>query len=202
MAEGRTAYPVAEDDWYVEPLSSTAFLLDREDFADLVWDPCCGLGNIVTTVISRGGEAIGTDLRARYGVEAEPWFAGISDFMDESTVQPLARNIVMNPPYGKAKLAEAFIRKAAAWPGIQKVAAFTNAKFLFGSGRNAGLWTAIPPHRVYPVNPRPSCPPGEFLRAGGKATGGVENFCWLVWDIADPTGRTEFIWNAEEDEPI
>ncbi len=78
--------------------------------------------------------------------------------------------------------------------GIAKVAMFVNGKFLFGAGRAGGLYAEIPPDRVYPINPRPSCPPGKFLLAGGKAEGGVENFVWLVWDLAAPTGRTEIRW--------
>lgn len=197
MAEGRTPYEAADGDWYVEPEVATAFLLDREPIGEVVWDPCCGQGNILIEAHRRGHEVFGSDIvDRRQG--GSPFHWSRLDFLAN---WPLPRSlggmsILMNPPYGKAKLAEAFIRKAVSLPGADKVCVFVNSKFLFGSGRSKGLWTDLPPTRVYPVNPRPSCPPGEFLLAGGRASGGVENFAWLVYDLADKSRRTEMILGA------
>lgn len=195
MAEGRTDFETDPDGWYVEPTSSTEFLLARERFVGPVWDPCCGQGNIVTTMRAAGVEAYGTDIKRRVDDPAEPdWWGGVSDFLaDRWSHEGSMQNVVMNPPYGRALLAEAFIRKALAMP-IAKVAAFANSKFLFGSGRAAGLYAEHRPSRVYPISPRPSCPPGEFLRRGGKASGGVENFVWIVWDLTAPPGASAIRW--------
>lgn len=204
MAEGRTAFAQDADGWYQEPVAATEFLLKREPIQGGVWDPACGAGNIVTACLAAGLPAVGTDLRdrvtkrSRNGPVRPWWFIGTGDFLTQTdelwnavTWMP---NVVTNAPYGGAKLAEAFIRKAVALHGVQKVCAFVNSKFLFSDGRAEGLYAEIPPDRIYPVRPRPSCPPGAFLRAGGKAEGGIENFVWLIWDLAQPTGRTEFIW--------
>lgn len=190
MAEGRTAWPKVEDDWFVEPVSSTAFLLEREAFEGFTWDPACGQGHVLQACLAHGLPVTGTDLRQR---TTAPWFAGERDFLARGRARRGVANIITNPPYGGAKLAERFVRKAVAYPGVEKVAIFANTKFLFGAGRSAGLWSELPPDRVYPINPRPSCPPGQFLLDGGKASGGVENFIWLVWDLAAPTSRTEII---------
>jgi hypothetical protein len=199
MAEGRTDFAVDADGWYVEPTAATRFLLAREYFTGGVWDPACGQGNIVETCLLEGLDAVGTDLRQRV-TPPMAWFLGTLDFV-AGPVSPWwslagAANVICNPPYGRAKLAEAFIRRALALPGLRKAAFFVNGKFIFGSGRAAGLYAELAPDRVYPVNPRPSCPPGSFLQGGGKAEGGVENFVWLVWDLAAPTGRSEIIWAA------
>lgn len=202
MAEGRTQWPPVKDGWFVEPEAATTFLIQEEHFIGGAWDPACGQGNIVEAINRYApGMAVGTDLRDRTDTmdffrrrRASGWFLGTSDFMDESVKESLRKNIVSNPPYGRAQLAEAFIRKAVALPGVEKVAMFLNSKFLFGAGRALGLYSELPPDRIYPVFPRPSCPPGQYLLDGGKAEGGVENFVWMIWCVAEPTGRTEFIW--------
>lgn len=192
MAEGRTNWPAVADDWFVEPSIATTFLLDREAFDGRIWDPACGQGNLVEACLARGLDAVGTDLRTRFLGAQPPWFLGERDFLQPSRSRIGARHIVTNPPYGHAKLAEAFIRRALAMRSVDKVAVFVNGKFLFGSGRAKGLYAEHPPTRIYPINPRPSCPPGEFLRNGGKAAGGVENFVWLVF-CRGATG-TELCW--------
>lgn len=197
MAEGRTAWPKTDDEWFVEPIASTEFLLAREDFKDLaILDPACGQGNIVTTCRAAGLDAWGTDIRERIEPRA-PWFLGRRDFLIDGLGVLGSEAIITNPPYGHAKTAEAFIRRALATPSVRKTAMFVNAKFLFGAGRARGLFKDHPPSRVWPVSPRPSCPPGALLRDGLiKATGGVENYVWMVWDHDAPAGTT-FHWNAD-----
>lgn len=194
MAEGRKQWPEVADGWFVEPPGSTHFLLTFERFDGGVWDPCCGQGNIITACRLDGYDnSIGTDLRTRVPDDTE-WWGGEADFFATRWRHSIRPNIISNPPYGRAKLMEAFIRKSLKLKGLEKLAVFANSKFLFGSGRAQGLWADHPPDRIYPVFPRPSCPPGVFLQSGGKAKGGVENFVWLVFDLKEPTGRTEFIW--------
>lgn len=200
MAEGRTQWPPVKDGWFVEPSAATHFLLTFERFDGGIWDPAAGQGNIVEACILEGLDAVGTDLIDRTDImdperrrRASGWFEGTAEFITWDK-PPLRPCIVSNPPYGRAQLAEAFIRKAVALPRVDKVAMFLNSKFLFGAGRALGLYSELPPDRVYPIFPRPSCPPGQFLLDGGKAEGGVENFVWMVWCVAAPTGRTEFIW--------
>ncbi len=182
MAEGRHAFALEPDGFYVEPAWCTDFLLDRESFADMVvWDPACGGGNIVKTLRQAGLTAFGTDLRLRVGeAEQQVWCLGTRDFLEYVMVNFDA--IVTNPPYGHAKTAEAFIRRALEYGTLQKLAVFVNAKFMFSKARAAGLFKEHPPTRIWPILPRPSCPPGQYLKAGGKATGGVADYVWMVWE--------------------
>lgn len=202
MAEGRTAWPPVKDGWFVEPEAAALFLARAEPFPGGIWDPACGQGNIVETFnrFDPYDTSVGTDLVDRTNTmdhfrrrRASGWFEGTAEFLAWEG-PPRRPNLVSNPPYGRAQLAEAFIRKACSLPGVAKVAMFLNSKFMYGGGRAAALYQDLPPDRVYPISPRPSCPPGEFLLGGGKAEGGVENFMWMVWDVARPTGRTEVIW--------
>lgn len=176
-------------DWYVEPETSTAALLKVEKFVGRIHDPSCGGGNIVRTLIAHGYEASGSDLVDRAG--SPGWFRGKSDFLGPEA--QYAENIVMNPPFFKAKGAEAFIRKALT-VATGKVAAFVDIKFLAGGGRANGIYRELPPSRVWIITPRPSCPPGEVLKAGGKAEGGTADWIWLVFDKTAPFAGTQIGW--------
>jgi hypothetical protein len=193
VAEGRTAFPVDPDDFYIEPEWVTGWLLERESFAGPIWDCACGQGSIVRGIhaVSPTAAVVGTDLKDRTG--GRSWFLGEADFLTMAT-GPKAKSIITNPPYGRAGKAESFIRRAIAWPGVEKVAALVNAKFLFSSRRAAGLFKDHPPARIWPIFPRPSCPPGDLLMRGEiKAEGGVENYVWIVWLPGPHVPR--FIWS-------
>lgn len=176
-------------DWYVEPETSTSALLKVERFVGRIHDPSCGQGNIVRTLIANGYHASGSDLVDRAG--SPGWFKGKADFLGPAAIY--AENIVMNPPFYKAKGAEAFIRKALE-VATGKVAAFVDIKFLAGGGRANGLYRELPPNRVWIITPRPSCPPGEVLKAGGKAEGGTADWIWMVWDKTAPHSGTVINW--------
>jgi hypothetical protein len=200
MAEGRTAWPKVEDDWFVEPPGATHFLLTFEYFTGGIWDPACGQGNIVEACLLDGHDAVGSDLRdrltkydqahlgPRYPIQGScpSWFLGTMDFLQHPLEGPYRPNIVCNAPYGRAKLAEAFIRKAVTLPGVQKAAFFVNSKFLFGAGRAMGLFRDHPPPRLSGV-PQAIVPAwpvpagwrqgrgwrGEFRVAGLRSRGAV-----------------------------
>lgn len=177
-------------DWYVEPIEATRALLGVERFIGRTFDPACGRGNIVRAFLDAGLDAVGSDVtrRVRPGT---PWFVGEFDFLAIEGVTH--QNICMNPPFFRAKGAEAFIRRALSFvPG--KVAAFVDVRFLCGGKRANGLFREHPPHRIWIVTPRPSCPPGEYLEAGGRAGGGTADYCWLVWDNASPYQATITDW--------
>lgn len=178
-----------EFDWYVEPGRCTEQLLTAERFVGDILDPCCGQGNIVTTLRTAGCEAFGTDKVDR--AAGAVWFLGVSDFLTDSPEN--ADNIVMNPPFYGGKGAEAFIRRALAHvPG--KVAVFVDRRFCTGKGRATGLYRDHRPARVYEITPRPSCPPGTYLLAGNKAGGGTADYAWIVWDNTREVTKTEYDW--------
>ncbi|RWM29441.1 hypothetical protein [Mesorhizobium sp.] len=182
-------------DWYVEEDFVTRALAKVERFVGSVLDPCCGQGNIVTALLASGVEAVGSDIVER-APEGTPWFLGTADFREVAAIaQP---NICMNPPFFRAKGAEAFIRKALSLAS-GKVAAFTDIKFLASDGRAKGLYAEFPPNRIWSISPRPSCPPGEYLLAGGEADGGTADYVWLVWDLtAPPPQAAQFLWLRAE----
>lgn len=190
-------------DWYVEPEAATEALLGVEAFIGATWDPACGGGNIIAAFdrLNRW-PAAGTDIVKR--VQGDPnWWCGEFDFLKAERPRagipnlPFperhATNIVTNPPFFKAAGAEAFIRKALSIAD-GKVAAFVDVKFLAGAKRANGLFAEHPPHRIWIITPRVSCPPGHVLASGGKAQGGTADWCWLVWDMTIPFGGTALGW--------
>lgn len=178
------------DDWYVEPERVTAALARQEAFIGATIDPCCGGGNTVRALLRSGVNAWGRDLVERAGMAGHDRFLGVHDFLSETDALPGRwANIVMNPPFFKAAGAEAFIRRALE-VATAKVAAFVDIRFLCGDDRASGLYAEMPPSRVYLITPRVSCPPGNFLAAGGKAGNGSSDWCWLVWDKTCPRSGT------------
>lgn len=177
-------------DWYVEEERASDALFAGERFVGSIWDPACGQGNILKSAIRAGYDyrVVGSDIKRR--TEAD-WFHSERDFL--TTSHALGHNIVVNPPFYRAKGAEAFIRKALDLvPG--KVAAFVDIRFIAGAERAAGLYDEHPPHRIWIVTPRVSCPPGEYLAAGNKAGGGTSDWVWLVWDRTAPYSGTLTYW--------
>lgn len=180
----------SEHEWYREPASCTTGLLTVETFDGLIWDPACGAGSVIDGCERSGVQCVGTDIVARKG-QHPAWFRGRHDFL--TLRSPFVRNIITNPPFGKGLLTEAFIRHALALD-IDKLAVFTDIKFLTSAKRARGLYAAMPPDRVWMLTPRPSCPPGAYLEAGNKAGGGTADFCWLVWDLKTPYVSTTLGW--------
>lgn len=172
-------------DWYVEGRACSRALFRVERFPGGIHDPCCGQGNIVREAIGAGlHNSLGTDLKRRVAKASPPvWWGGTHDFHD---LGPRRRNIVCNPPFFKGAGTEAFIRKALDEPRVEKVAIFTDLSFLAGAGRWDTLYRDHPASRAYIITPRPSCPPGYFLWAGGKAQGGTANWVWIIWDRTEP----------------
>lgn len=176
-------------DWYVEPSAVTEALLTVEKFVGLSHDPCCGGGNIVKALRDAGYDASGSDVVDRAGFP--DWFCGIADFLTDEAIS--STNYVFNPPFFRAKGAEAFIRKALALAS-GKVCVFVDVRFIGGATRAKGLFSEFPPTRIWMVTPRPSCPPGAYLAAGGKVGGGTPDYCWLVYDKTSPSTATQFGW--------
>lgn len=179
------AFARASDEWYVEPPAATAFLLQREQPTGLVLDPCCGGGNIVNELLLHGYRAVGSDIHDRRN--SPFWFRGKRDFLS-GPIDRDVRNIWFNPPYGGQHGAAAFIKHALAQPLVETVAAFVEAKFLFSESRAGGFYRKHAPTVTYPVFPRLSCPPGDYIDAGGKPEEGRQDHVWMFWRRHGGTG--------------
>lgn len=186
----------ADDEWYVEPEFCTALLLQHEDFGPVVWDPACGGGNVCRAVAASGRRALGSDIVRRNEDADHSYWRGTGDFLTWSRREDIVLDIITNPPFFRAAGTEAFIRHALSM-NVDKVAIFTDVKFLAGQRRANGLFNEHPPSRVWIHAKRPSCPPGEFIAAGNDPKGGTADWCWLVWQRGSATELTQLGWLRE-----
>jgi hypothetical protein len=164
-----------EHEHYCDPLWCSKRLFDVEKFDGAIWDPCCGFGTIPQEADAAGYMATGSDIVDRgYGC--------VSDFLATYT---FFDNVVCNPPYN--------IFKQFATHALD-VTRHKIAMLWIVPRLNAAGWLQDTPlARVWLLTPRPSMPPGHVISAGGKATGGTQDFCWLVWDKTH-TGAPTIGW--------
>lgn len=199
-------------DWYVEESWVTERLIwalrqmicSDPNFG-AVWDPCCGLGNILKAFDSKGYSTFGSDLEAR----GWHWLGGFEkqDFLGSGLIGPTVPSfsIVANPPFSYLPgIAEAFCRRALGL-ATQKVAMLLPLKWLASEGR-AKLFTEHPPRTIYVLSERPSMPPGHLVAERGIAAfgRGKMDFVWIVWDVRQPTAisDTRTVWIPPRDEAI
>jgi hypothetical protein len=165
-------------DHYVEPRWVSERLFDVEPFVGNIVDPACGFGNIVEAARAHGYSASGRDIVDR-------GYPGtvVQDFMDCSDRPD---NIVCNIPFDiAAKFTQHALRLIRNKLAIIFPVARLNA---------AHHWLErMPLLRVWFLTPRPSMPPGHVVAAGGKAAGGREDFCWIVFSVGH-LGPPEIKW--------
>lgn len=175
------------DNWYVERPWCSERLFDVERFEGTIFDPFAGMGTIVKSARSRGLNARGFDLRDR---GYAPLVTGGHDFFCKDALPGRwpVDNIVANPPYGnrpnplpgERRRLEEHALDLALDRVTGKVAFFLDSKWMNGADR--GQWLESKPlYRVYVLGPRPSCPPGHVLEAGGAAGNGTTDFAWFVF---------------------
>jgi hypothetical protein len=154
-------------DHYVDPPWISRRLFEVEQFDGSIVDPACGWGTIVIEARRAGYNAAGSDIVDRgYDSTRTP-----SDFLTSAVVFD---NIVTNPPFD---IAPRFITHAVKH-ARHKVAAVLKVRRL-----PAARWLQeLPLAKVLLLTPRPSMPPGSYIKAGGKIGGGKDDFCWLIFD--------------------
>jgi hypothetical protein len=166
-------------DFYPTWPAATGALLSVERFDGPIWEPACGDGAMSRVLESAGHEVVSTDLIDRgYG-------EGGRDFLMEW--QPLAPNIVTNPPF---RWAMEFVDRALMLT-TGKVALFLRLAFLEGQDR--GRWLPTTPlARVWVMSRRVPIQRGRMAEVG-ELNGGVIAFAWFVWEHGHQ-GRPELGW--------
>lgn len=162
------------NDWYVEPKECSLALFDSENFKGPVWDPACGIGNIVESAILSGLKIHGSDLIVRNRFCEKP-----IDFLESTGDEFQYNNIVCNPPFG---IAEEFYHHAIEiLPSGGKLAMILPMVWLSGFSKKRYWLPDSPLLKFYSISPRPSMPPGAVIQAGVKAGNGTKDFAWFVW---------------------
>jgi hypothetical protein len=164
-----------KDDFYPTPPEGTEALLGVEKFTGPIWEPACGDGAISDVLKANKYTVISTDLVDRgYGNSQ-------IDFLME--YQPLAPNIITNPPF---KLAMEFAERAIELT-TGKVAMLARLAFLEGKARRE-LFESTPLARVHVFSKRLTMlrRGDESLRGGGS----MQAFAWFVWEHGHKSAPT------------
>jgi hypothetical protein len=160
-------FPREEHEHYVEESWCSKRLFDVEPFEGHIVDPACGWGTIVINALTHGYVAAGSDLVQRgWDSTRTP-----SDFLRDTHAYD---NVVTNPPF---ELLEEFTIQAVLRSRRKAAVIFPVARM-----PAAHYLERLPLRHVWLLTPRPSMPPGNYIRAGGKVGGGRVDFCWLVFD--------------------
>lgn len=170
--------PLSErrNDLYDTPPEAVHALLKVEKLPGTVWEPACGVGNIVRVLRDRGHQVFATDLNPR----------GCPDSFDRidflMPVKCECQAIVTNPPY---QLAEEFVRRALERAPL--VIMLLRLAFFESEKRSDILEGRHAPARIHAFAKRLPM----MHRAGWegrKANSGMA-FAWFVWS-ADHRGPT------------
>lgn len=154
-----------EKDHYPTPPECTVALCDffaqRYAITHPVWEPACGEGQMVSVLSKYYPSVFATDIRpdAGYGEQA--------DFLSFS--EPLAKNVVTNPPFD---LAVEFIEKCISLK-LDTFSLLLKAHFFHAANRYH-LFLNNPPLFILPLTWRP-----VFVPTRGKQP--TMEFSWFVW---------------------
>ena len=196
-------YLRADYDWYCENEIPVRQLLDCIDFADdLIWDPCCGRGNILDVARERGHRTVGSDI-----VDRSPRHRFIRGNVLTQISRPPGSHarptsVISNPPYGyEEDIAERIMRRVLAWP-VRQSAFLLPIAFLASAGRWRFFeqdWRAA---HVLICSERPTMPPGHRIGELGPQAfrGGMADYIWLVYRYPH-RWRTETRWLRPDELP-
>lgn len=206
-------------DWYVEPSWTVQQLIKQVHFreelveGEAIWDPASGTGTICSEFEGAGfdGRVLLSDVVDNVQPENflfPPLFRH-ADFL-ELRAAPVRCSIVCNPPYSYKKvfydgrqmlISEAFVRHALKLVrecGGRRVCMLLPIKWLSSQSRFQLFMADHPPAQVLIFTQRPSMPPGDRIQLmGGRAfRGGMIDYCWIVWNVVEPTkpGETRMAW--------
>lgn len=161
-------FPRESLEHYVEPAWCSERLFHVERFQGHIVDPACGWGTIIIAAKQAGYEAAGFDLVDR-------GWDSIMTGTDFLSCEITYDNIVTNPPYDKMS---EFVTHAVKRSRYKTAVVFPLARL-----PAAQDWLEpLPLKRVYLLRPRPSMPPGRYIKAGNKPQGGRVDYCWLVFE--------------------
>lgn len=185
-------------DWYCESPRVVEQLMQGIDFGDdLIWDPCCGRGNVLDVAKRYGHPTIGSDVIDRH--PRHKFMRG--NILTQIPRMPVAdgrqTSVICNPPYSyEPDIAELIIATILERFNVRRAAFIVPIAFLasqdrWARNRFAGQWN---PSHVAIYRERHTMPPGHLMDTMPNAfEGGMADYAALVF-TRPHRWRTETIW--------
>ena len=185
-------------DWYRESPRVVQQLMHGVDFGDdLIWDPCCGVGNVLDVAKSYGHPTFGSDV-----VDRKPRHRfQRGNILHQISAMPTApgrrTSVISNTPYSyEDEIAERImVRILEAFP-VRRAAFIVPIAFLAGQERwrdnkFRGRWK---PSHTCIYRERHTMPPGHLIDTMATPfAGGMADYAVVVF-TRPHRWRTETIW--------
>lgn len=185
-------------DWYRESARVVEQLMHGVDFGDdLIWDPCCGKGNVLDVAKRYGHPTIGSDIIERH--PAHRFMRGniLTQITRMPVVEGRATSVICNPPYSyEPDIAERIIATVLDRFNVRRAAFIVPIAFLasqerWNGNKFAGRWK---PSHTCIYRERHSMPPGHLIEVmDNPYGGGMADYCAVVF-TRPHRFRTETIW--------
>ena len=187
-------------DWYIEPSWVVEQLFDELSFGpkghlDMIYDPCCGTGNILNVAKRRGHPTIGGDVVDRKPAHRFTPGNILKNQHIPSAPQGCAISVVCNPPYSyEPDIAEKIIRHVLEYVPIHRAAFVLPIAFMCGQNRWGFFSEDFRPSHTLICSQRPTMPPGAMIHEmANPFEGGMQDYVWLVWTFPHKW-KTETRW--------
>lgn len=196
-------YDRAPYDWYRESARVVQQLFHGLasvgcDFGDdLIWDPCCGVGNVLDVAKAYGHPTVGSDVIDRH--PRHSFFrANVLTQVTRMPVRPGCNtSVISNTPYSyEPDIAELIIATILDRFAVRRAAFIVPIAFLasqdrWRDGLFAGRWK---PSHVGIYRERHTMPPGHLIDTMAKPyEGGMADYAVLVFSRPH-RWRTEVVW--------
>lgn len=185
-------------DWYCESPRVVEQLMHGVDFGnDLIWDPCCGRGNILDVAKRYGHPTIGSDV-----IDRKPRHQFMrGNILTQITRMPVyegrATSVICNPPYSyEPDIAELIIATILDRFNVRRAAFIVPIAFLASQDRwtgnkFAGRWNAS--HTCI-YRERHTMPPGHLMDTmASPFEGGMADYAAVVF-TRPHRWRCETVW--------
>ena len=183
-----------EPPWLAEQIFDELTFGER-DALDLIYDPCCGTGNILDIAKQRGHPTIGGDIIDRHPRHRFSRGNILTNQTIPSAPPGRSISVVTNPPYSyEPDIAEKIIRRVLDVVPTRRAAFILPIAFLAGQNRWRFFSRDLRPSHVLICSQRPTMPPGNLIdEMVSPFEGGMADYVVLVWSHPHKF-RTECRW--------
>lgn len=164
----------ADYDWYRESPRVVSQLLNSVDFSgDLIWDPCCGAGNVLDVAKLWGYKTFGSDIKNRH--PRHDFQRG--DILRSKIQVPLIAgrglSVISNTPYSyEDDIAERIMMHLLDYYPIRRAAFIVPVAFFNSQNRWNRILERHHPSHVCFYRERHSMPPGHLIESMSNPYGG------------------------------